>query len=157
MAKKKRSADSNHIIVNRRARYEYDILAEFQAGVVLQGWEIKAIRAGRCSVTGGYVVIRDDQVSLLGLAIQPLQAASDRDSLDPERVRSLLLHKREMAKIKAQIEQKGWSCVLINLHFSKHLVKARIGVGRGKKLHDKRATEKERSIERRMRQRPDEA
>lgn len=149
MAKKpKRKPNSNTIAVNRRARHEYHIEQTFEAGVVLAGWEVKSLRAGKGQLTDSYVLIKDGEAWLLGTHITPLNTASTHVVADPTRTRKLLLHKKEINRLIGQIQQKGFTCVALKLYWKANRVKCEIALVKGKKLHDKRATEKDRDWQR---------
>ena len=149
MANSKRKKPSDNTIAqNKRARYEYQLLDSFEAGVSLTGWEVKALRAGKVQLTDSYVLMKDGQAFLLGANINPLSTASTHFVTDPTRTRKLLLHKKELAQINAGVTQKGQTCVCTALYWKGHLVKARIELAQGKKLHDTRETEKNRDWER---------
>ncbi|AJC17286.1 MULTISPECIES: SsrA-binding protein SmpB [Pandoraea] len=132
------------IIDNRKAFFDYFIEERFEAGIALEGWEVKAIRAGRAQIKEGYVVIKNGEIFLIGAHISPLQSASTHINPDPVRTRKLLLKADEIKKLIGKVEQRGYTIVPLNFHYSKGLVKCEIGLGKGKKLHDKRETEKER-------------
>ena len=144
MAKKKRKTPDNVIVQNKRARFDYELLETFEAGIALEGWEVKALRAGKVQLTDSYVLMKDGEAFLLGSQITPLDTTSTHTLADPSRTRKLLLHKKELAKILAATAQKGQTCVCTQLYWKKHLVKARIALARGKQTHDKRDTTKER-------------
>jgi SsrA-binding protein len=135
------------IVDNKKAFFDYFIEERFEAGIVLQGWEVKAIRAGRAQIKEAYVVIRSAELYLIGAHITPLISASTHVVTDPTRSRKLLLNAVEIRKLIGKVEQKGFTLVPLNLHFSKGNVKCEIGLARGKKQHDKRATTKEREWE----------
>ena len=136
------------IAENRRARFDYHIEERHEAGMVLEGWEIKAVRAGQVQLTDGYVVIRDGELYLIGAHISPLPEASTHIHPDPVRTRKLLLHKEEIKRLIGKVEQKGFTLVPLNLHFKGGRVKAEIALAKGKAQHDKRDTEKKRDWER---------
>jgi SsrA-binding protein len=136
------------IIDNRKAFFDYFIEDRYEAGLVLEGWEVKAIRAGRTQIKEGYVMIRDGELYLIGAHISPLPEASTHIHPDPVRTRKLLLHKEEMSKLIAKVEQRGHTLVPLNLHYKGGRVKCEIGLAKGKKMHDKRETEKKRDWER---------
>ena len=144
MSKKKGKTPSNVIVQNKRAKFDYHLLEDFEAGVALQGWEVKSLRAGKAQLTDSYVLMKGGEAFLLGAQIVPLETASSHVDADPIRTRKLLLNKRELAKILAAISQKGQTCVCTKLYWKGHLVKARIALAEGKKTHDKRDTQKER-------------
>jgi SsrA-binding protein len=130
------------IIDNKKAFHDYFIEDRLEAGIVLEGWEAKAIRAGRAQLKEAYVVIRRAEIFLIGAHISPLPTASTHIQPDPVRSRKLLLHAEEIAKLIGKVERAGYALVPLNLHFSKGRIKAEIGLAKGKKQHDKRATEK---------------
>jgi SsrA-binding protein len=123
---------------NRQARFQYEILETFEAGLVLQGTEVKAIRAGKVNLRDGFAQLRDDEVWLYNVHISPHQSASQFFNHEPLRIRKLLLHRLEINKLIGKVEQKGLTIVPLKMYLKKGKVKITIGVGRGKKLHDKR-------------------
>jgi len=139
---------SSTIALNKRARHEYQLEDRFEAGVVLEGWEVKSLRAGKCQITDSYVLLKDGEAWLIGAHITPLQTASTHVVPDPTRTRKLLLHNRELSNLFRAVEQKGYTCVCTAMYWKKHLVKVEIALARGKQLHDKRATDKERDWDR---------
>jgi SsrA-binding protein len=136
------------IAENRRARFDYMIEERHEAGVVLEGWEIKAIRAGQVQLTDGYVVIRDGELWLIGCRINPLRSASTHVHPEPDRTRKLLLKKDEIRRLVGKVEQRGYTLVPLDLHYKDGRVKAEIALAKGKAEHDKRDTEKKRDWER---------
>ncbi|MFZ5485144.1 MAG: SsrA-binding protein SmpB [Pseudomonadota bacterium] len=136
------------IIDNRKAFHDYFIEEKYEAGLVLEGWEVKAIRAGRVQLKEAYVVVRNGAVWLIGCHISPLATASTHIKPDPVRTRKLLLHAEEVRKLIGKVERAGYTLVPLDLHFSKGRVKLEVGLGKGKKQFDKRATEKERDWQR---------
>ena len=132
------------IIENKKAFFDYFIEDRIEAGLVLEGWEVKAIRAGRSNIKEAYVVIRNAELFLIGSHISPLPEASTHIYPDPIRTRKLLLHSEQINKLIGKSEQKGYTLVPLNLHYSKGRVKCEIGLAKGKKQFDKRQTEKER-------------
>jgi SsrA-binding protein len=136
------------IAENRRARFDYHIEERYEAGVMLQGWEIKAIRAGQVQLTDGYVVIRDGELYLIGCRINALGSASTHVSPEADRTKKLLLHKEEIKRLVGKVEQKGYTLVPMDLHYKEGLVKIEIALAKGKAEHDKRNTEKERDWDR---------
>ena len=132
------------IIDNKKAFHDYFIEERYEAGLVLEGWEVKAIRAGRVQLKESYVVVRNGAVWLIGCHISPLPTASTHITPDPTRSRKLLLHAAEVNKLIGKTERAGYTLVPLNLHYSKGRVKLEIGLGKGKKEYDKRASEKER-------------
>lgn len=131
------------IAENRRARHEYHIDEKFEAGIVLQGWEVKAIRAGQVQLTDGYVVIRDGELQLIGLRINPLHTASTHVHPEPDRTKKLLMHKDQIRRLVGKVEQKGFTLVPLDLHYKGGRVKVEIALAKGKAQHDKRETERE--------------
>ncbi len=136
------------IVDNRKAFHDYFIEERFEAGLALEGWEVKAIRAGRAQLKEAYVVILSGELFLLGSHISPLPTASTHIKPDPTRTRKLLLHAEEIAKLVGKVERAGYTLVPLNLHYSKGRIKVEIGLAKGKKQHDKREAEKERDWER---------
>jgi SsrA-binding protein len=139
-----------HIAENRRARFEYHIDETHEAGVVLEGWEIKAIRAGQVQLTDGYVVIRDGELYLIGCRINALRDASKHVSPEADRTKKLLMHKEEIKRLVGKVEQRGFTLVPLNLHFKGGRVKVDIALAKGKAQHDKRETEKKRDWDREL-------
>ncbi len=136
------------IAENRRARYDYHIDEVFEAGMVLQGWEIKSIRAGQVQLTDGYVLIRGGELFLIGCRINALRSASTHISPEADRTKKLLMHKEEIRRLVGKVEQKGFTLVPLNLHYKDGRVKAEIALAKGKAQHDKRDTEKKKDWER---------
>jgi len=136
------------IIDNRKAFFDYFIEERHEAGLVLEGWEVKALRAGRGQIKEGYVVIKEGELFLIGAHISPLPEASTHINPDPVRTRKLLLHREQIDKLIGKVEQRGYTLVPLNLHYKDGRVKCEIGLAKGKKLHDKRETEKKRDWER---------
>lgn len=132
------------IIENRKALHDFFIEEKHEAGMVLEGWEVKAIRAGRANIKESYVIIRNEEIFLFGMHITPLTTASSHVRHDPVRTRKLLLHKKEIARLIGKVERAGYTLVPLDLHFVKGRIKLEIGLAKGKKLHDKRETEKKR-------------
>ncbi|MCK6392111.1 SsrA-binding protein SmpB [Zoogloea sp.] len=132
------------IIDNRKAFHDYFIEDKYEAGLVLEGWEVKAIRAGRANIKESYVVIRGTEIVIVGMHITPLESASTHIHPDPTRTRKLLLHAEEIAKLIGKVERAGYALVPLDLHYTKGRVKATVGLAKGKKQFDKRETEKER-------------
>jgi SsrA-binding protein len=129
---------------NKRARFEYHIEERIEAGVSLEGWEIKSLRESRVQFADCYVLLKDNEAFLFGCRIDPLPTASTHISPDPVRTRKLLLHRREIDRLTGQVERKGFTVVPTAMYWSHGKVKVEIGTARGKKAHDKRADEKER-------------
>ena len=145
------------IAENRKALFNYHIEERFEAGVVLEGWEVKALREGKVQLTDGYVVIRDGEMYVLGCQIQALKSASTHVNPDAVRTKKLLLHKEEIKRLTGKVEQKGYTLVPINLHWKNGKVKCEIALAKGKAEHDKRDTirdrEGKREVERAMKSR----
>ena len=139
---------TSHIAENRRARFEYHLEETHEAGIVLAGWEIKAIRAGQVQLTDGYVVIRDGELYLIGCRINALRSASTHVLPEPDRTKKLLMHKDEIRRLIGKVEQRGYTLVPLNLHYKGGRVKVAIALARGKAQHDKRETEKQRDWDR---------
>ena len=131
------------IAENRKAFHDYFIEERFEAGLALAGWEVKSIRAGRAQLKEAYVVVRGQEVFLIGAHISPLPTASTHVSPDPTRTRKLLLHAEEIRRLVGKVEQAGYTLVPLNLHYAKARIKLEIGLAKGKKQYDKRAAEKE--------------
>ncbi|MBF6057882.1 MULTISPECIES: SsrA-binding protein SmpB [Thiomicrorhabdus] len=145
MAKKtNKKENSNSIAVNKRARFDYFIEQEYEAGLALEGWEVKSLRQGKIQLNESYILLKNNEAWLFGALITPLISASSHTSNDPLRLRKLLMHRREIDRLIGMIDLKGYTLIPLNLHWSKGRVKISIGLAKGKKLHDKRATEKER-------------
>ena len=138
----------SRIAENRRARYEYSIEEQFEAGMVLEGWEVKAIRAGQVQLTDGYVLIRDGELYLIGCRINALGSASTHVHPEADRTKKLLMHKEQIRRLVGKVEQKGFTLVPLNLHYKDGRVKAEIALAKGKAQHDKRETEKKRDWQR---------
>lgn len=136
------------IVDNKKAFHDYFIEERYEAGLVLEGWEVKAIRAGRVQLKEGYVILRDAALYLIGAHISPLPEASTHIRPDPTRSRKLLLKAGEIAKLIGKVERAGYTLVPLNLHYTRGRVKLEIGLAKGKKQHDKRATEAERDWKR---------
>ena len=139
---------SNLIAENRRARFEYHIEEEHECGVVLSGWEVKAIRAGQVQLTDGYVVIKDGELFMIGCRINALRSASTHVLPEPDRTKKLLMKGDEIRRLIGKVEQRGFTLVVLNLHWKGGLVKAQVALAKGKALHDKRETEKKRDWDR---------
>lgn len=136
------------IALNRKAQHEYFIEERFEAGLVLEGWEVKSLRAGRVQLDQSYILLKRAEAYLFGSLITPLQTASTHINPDPQRSRKLLLHQRELSKLIGSVERRGYTVVPLSLYWKNNRVKIEIGLAKGKKLHDKRATEKDRDWQR---------
>jgi len=132
------------IVHNRKASHDYFIEQRFEAGIALEGWEVKAIRAGRAQLKEAYVIVSNGELFLIGSHISPLLAASTHLVPDPVRTRKLLLHAREISQLIGSVERAGYTLVPLDLHFKKGLIKLEVGLAKGKKQHDKREAQKDR-------------
>jgi SsrA-binding protein len=136
------------IAENRKALFNYHIEERFEAGLVLEGWEVKAIREGQVQLTDGYVIVKDGELYLIGLRINALRSASTHVSPDADRIKKLLMHRAQIRRLIGKTEQKGYTIVPLNLHYKAGRVKAEIALAKGKAEHDKRNTIKDRDWER---------
>ena len=127
------------ITVNKKAFHDYFIEEKYEAGLVLEGWEVKAIRAGRMNIKESYVIIKGGEIWLIGMHISPLTTASSHNKHDPVRTRKVLLHAREISKLIGKVERAGYALVPLDLHFVRGRIKLDVGLAKGKKQHDKRA------------------
>lgn len=148
MSKKSPPAEKTLIAENRKARHEYFIEETFEAGIALQGWEVKSLRAGRAQLKEAYVFIKDAEAYLFGAHISALPTASSHVAADPTRTRKLLLHKAELNRLVGAVERRGYTLVPLELYWKNGKAKLRIGLAKGKKAHDKRASEKDRDWQR---------
>ena len=142
MAKKPDTA--SRIADNKKAAYNYFFEERFEAGLVLEGWEVKSLRAGKVQLTDGYVVVREGELYIIGLQITPLGTASSHISPDKVRTKKLLLHREEIKRLIGKVEQKGYTLVPLNLHWKDNKIKCDIALAKGKAEHDKRDTIKDR-------------
>lgn len=142
------AAPAGMIAVNRKARHEYFIEERYEAGLALQGWEVKAMRAGRLQLKEGYVLMKDNEAWLFGAHISPLTTTSTHVIADPTRSRKLLLHRRQIDQLLGAVERKGYALVPLAVYWKAGKAKVEIGLARGKKQHDKRADERDRDWER---------
>jgi SsrA-binding protein len=136
------------IVDNKKAFHDYFIEERYEAGLVLEGWEVKAIRAGRAQIKEAYVILKNAEPFVIGMHLSPLAAASTHVRADPTRSRKLLLNAEEIRRLIGKVEQRGYTLVPLDLHYNKGRVKLQIGLAKGKKQHDKRDTEKEREWQR---------
>jgi SsrA-binding protein len=136
------------IAENRRARFDYLLEEQFEAGIVLEGWEVKAIRAGQVQLTDGYVLVRDGELHLIGCRINPLRTASTHVHPQADRTRKLLMHKEQIRRLVGKVEQRGYTLVPLNLHYKGGRVKVEVALAKGKAQHDKREAEKKKDWER---------
>ena len=135
---------SMSIVENRKAFHDYFIEERFEAGLVLEGWEVKAIRAGRANLKEAYVVVKNQEIVLLGAHISPLTTASTHVRADPTRTRKLLMHREEINRLVGKVERAGYTLAPIDLHYRNGRIKLEVGLAKGKKQFDKRAAVKER-------------
>jgi SsrA-binding protein len=153
----KKPEPSSRIADNKKAAYNYFFEERFEAGMVLQGWEVKALREGKVQLTDGYVVIKDGELYVIGCQINPLKTASTHVNPDAVRTKKLLMHKDEIRRLIGKVEQKGYTLVPLNLHWKAGKVKCEIALAKGKAEHDKRDTIKDREgkreVERAMKSR----
>lgn len=136
------------ITVNKKAFHDYFIEEKYEAGLALQGWEVKAIRAGRMNIKESYVVIKGGEIWLIGMHITPLPTASTHVSPDPTRTRKLLLHAREIDRLVGKVERAGYALIPIDLHYARGRIKLEVGLAKGKKQHDKRVDEQDKDARR---------
>jgi SsrA-binding protein len=144
----KKSSQNTTIAQNKRARHDYFLEQSFEAGLALQGWELKSLRAGKAQLTDSYVIFKDGEAWLLGAQISPLDTASTHFVTDPSRTRKLLLKRREIDQLRGAVEAKGYTVLCTSLYWKGHLAKAQVALARGKAQHDKRETIKERDWQR---------
>lgn len=136
------------IVDNRKAYHDYFIEDRFEAGLVLQGWEVKAIRAGHVQLKESYIIVRDGEIWIVGMHISPLANISTHVTPDPVRTRKLLLRSEEISKLIGRVEQRGYTMVPLNLHYKNGRIKLDFGLGRGKKQHDKRDSARDKDWQR---------
>ncbi|MGB5339063.1 MAG: SsrA-binding protein SmpB [Gammaproteobacteria bacterium] len=150
MGKKKTAAKgaSNTIALNKKARHDYFIEDRIEAGLALQGWEVKSLREGRAQLTESYVLIKDNEAWLFGFHISPLSSSSTHITPEPTRTRKLLLHRGELDRLIGAVERKGYTLIPLALYWKRGLAKLEIALARGKHSHDKRSTEKDRDWQR---------
>ncbi len=147
-ASPKKSDGGSTIALNKKARHDFFIEERFEAGLVLEGWEVKSLRAGRANLTESYVIVKNGEAWLLGATITPLSTASTHIHPDPTRTRKLLLHREELDKLIGAVERKGYTLIALAMFWKKGRAKLDVGLARGKKQHDKRAVDKEREWQR---------
>jgi SsrA-binding protein len=152
MAKPKDKSESSTIALNKRARHEYHIDERYEAGLSLQGWEVKSLRAGRINLGDAYAVVRNGEMFLFGASIPPLLSASTHVVADDRRTRKLLLHRTEIDKLIGAVERKGYTIIPMAMYWKHNRVKVELGLAKGKQDHDKRAAEKERDWNREKQQ-----
>jgi len=147
--KQKSNKNSNRTIAeNRKARHDYFIEENIEAGIALQGWEVKSLRAGRANLTEAYAILKDGEAWLVGAHIAPLSSASTHVRADPVRTRKLLLHRRELDHLIGSVERRGYTLVPLSLYWQRGRTKLDLGLAKGKKQHDKRAAQKDRDWQR---------
>ena len=147
-SKKDKKSHSNTIVLNKKARHDFILEDRFEAGIVLEGWEVKSLRAGSAQIAESYVYIRGHEAWLIGAHFSPLKTASTHVKTEPTRSRKLLLHRQELDRLVGAVERKGYALVPLDLHWHKGRAKLNIGLAKGKKQHDKRAASKDRDWER---------
>ncbi len=136
------------IAQNKKAFHDYFVEQKFEAGVALEGWEVKAIRAGRVQLKEAYVVVRNGEIFLIGCHVSPLPNASTHFQPDPVRTRKLLLHAEEINRLIGSVERAGYTLMPLDMHYARGRIKLEVGLAKGKKQHDKRRAEKEREWQR---------
>ena len=136
------------IVENRKAFHDYFVEERYEAGLVLEGWEVKAIRAGRANIGDAYVIVQESALWLIGAHISPLLAASTHVKADPTRTRKLLMRAEEIRRLVGKVEQRGFTLIPLDLHFAKGRIKLQIALAKGKLKHDKRASEREKEWQR---------
>lgn len=146
--KPKKTQTDSTIAQNKRARHDYHLVEKIEAGLALQGWEVKSIRAGNAQLTESYVFLKNGEAFLIGAHITPLNTVSTHYVTEPTRTRKLLLHEKELSKLFNAVNQKGYTCVATALYWKGHLVKCEIALAKGKQAHDKRESEKDRDWKR---------
>jgi len=148
VARHKKKDHSNTIVLNKKVRHDYFIEDRFEAGIVLEGWEVKSLRAGRVQIRDNYILLKDGEAFLLGALITPLPTASTHITADPQRTRKLLLHKKEIARLTGAVERRGYTLVPTAMYWKHGLAKVEIALAKGKQSHDKRESAKERDWQR---------
>ncbi len=148
MSKDKKNSGGSTIALNKRARHDYFIEEQHEAGLVLQGWEAKSLRSGRASIVEAYVTLKGGEAFLIGAQITPLPQASTHVVADPLRTRKILLHRRELDHLVGAVEREGYTLVPLALYWKKGMAKLDVGLAKGKKQYDKRATKKEQDWQR---------
>jgi SsrA-binding protein len=148
MKDKKGKAPASTIALNKKAGHDYFIEDRFEAGLALEGWEVKSLRAGRIQLRDSYVLLKDGEAFLFGALITPLPTASTHIQPDAQRTRKLLLHRHELARLVGSVERKGYALIATAMYWKKGRAKVEIALAKGKQAHDKRATEKERDWQR---------
>lgn len=144
----KSSTSRGTIALNKKAKFEYELHERFEAGLALEGWEVKSMRAGKAQLTDTYVLLKNGEAFLLGAHIEPLKTTSTHITPDPTRTRKLLLHRKELARLVGATQQKGQTCIPLAIYWKANKVKCEIALATGKKEHDKRASIKDRDWQR---------
>ena len=147
-AKKKPGTGGATIALNKKAKHEYFIEDRYEAGISLEGWEVKSLRAGKINLTEAYVIVKDNEAFLFGANISPLPTVSTHVRPDPTRTRKLLMHREELNRLIGQVERKGFTLVPTAMYWKRGRAKLEVGLAKGKKQHDKRADEKDRDWQR---------
>ncbi len=145
---KKHKADASTIAINKKAHHEFFIETRYEAGLMLEGWEVKSLRAGRIQLVDSYVLLKNGEAWLIGTQIPPLLSASTHVNPEPQRTRKLLLNRKELNKLIGAVQREGYTLVPLKLYWKRGRAKLEIGLAKGKKQHDKRATIKERDWQR---------
>ena len=148
MARKSGKQSPSSIAINKKARFIYFIEEQFEAGLALEGWEVKSLRAGKAQLTESYVIVRDGEIWLLGTNITPLNSVSSHVKADPTRTRKLLFNRKEIDRLTGLVDRKGYTLVPLELYWARGRTKLAVGLAKGKKQFDKRATEKDRDWKR---------
>lgn len=147
-SKKDKKSESNTIVLNKKARHDFTLGDRFEAGLMLQGWEVKSLRAKKVQIRDSYVFIKNGEAWLSSMVITPLDTASTHIHPEPQRIRKLLLHRDEITKLISAVERKGFTMVATAMYWKKGRAKLEIALAKGKKEHDKRASEKDRDWKR---------
>ena len=147
-SKKDKKSESNTIVLNKKARHDFTLGDRFEAGLILQGWEVKSLRAKKVQIRDSYVFIKNNEAWLSSTVITPLATASTHIHTEPQRIRKLLLHRDEITKMVSAVERKGYTLVATAMYWKKGRAKLEIALAKGKKEHDKRASEKDRDWKR---------
>lgn len=147
-SKKDKKSNSNTIVLNKKARHDFSLEERFEAGIVLQGWEVKSLRAGKVQIRDSYVFIKNNEAWLSSVVITPLETASTHIHPEPQRARKLLLNREEINKLIGAVERKGYTLVATAMYWKHGRAKLEIALAKGKKEHDKRASEKDRDWKR---------
>jgi len=144
-----KGAGTSTIAANKKARHDFFIEDRMEAGIALEGWEVKSLRAGRIQLVDSYVILKDNEAWLLGALITPLPTVSTHYTPDPKRTRKLLLHREELDKLIGAVERKGYTLIALSLYWKRGKCKVELGLAKGKQAHDKRDSERDRDWQRR--------